>query len=145
MSDANRESLNEPTEFHEFVGAHGHHLFGVFDDADAGEEAVEALRFDGFTDEDIWVLCGEEGSRRLDVTGKWHGLWGRVLRSLQFTMSSDFRYLRTLDEELRRGHVVVAVRVHDQRAADEVARLLRMHAGHSIAYCSHWDFVPVAA
>jgi len=138
--------LNRPIEFHGLVGAHGHHLFAVFDDTDAAEEAVEALRFEALADEgDVWVFVGEEGSRRLDVTGRSHGLRGRVLRLLQVAMSSDFRYLRSLDEELHDGHVVVAVRVRDGRAADEVSWLLRMQAGHSIAYCTHWDFQPVAA
>ena len=137
--------MNEPTESHELVGAHGHHAFAVFDDSDARAEAVEALRFDGFTDEDIWVFCGEEGSKRLDLKGKSHGIRGRVLRSLQFAMSSDFKYLQELDDALHRGHAVIAVRVQDRRVGDEVARLLRMHAGHSIAYSSHWDFQPVAA
>lgn len=146
MSTSARECSNAPIDFHELVGAHGHHLFAVFDDPDAGEEAVEALRFEGFDDgKDIWVFCGEEGSKRLDRSGWAHGFWGRIFRMTQFAMSSDFEYLRCLDEALHRGHVVIAVRVKDEGVADEVARLLRMHAAHSIAYCSHWDFVPVVA
>jgi len=146
MSTSARECSNEPNDFHEFVGAHGHRIFAVLDDSDAAEEAVEAIRFEGFADgDDIWVFCGEEGAKRLDLTGRSHGIWGRVLRTLQLAMSSDFRYLRDLDEELHHGHVVIAVPVHDESVADEVVWLLRMYAGHSIAYNSHWDFEPIAA
>lgn len=146
MSLSARECPNEPAKFHELVGAHGHHVFAVFDDLDIGEEAIAALRFEGFDeDEDIWVFCGEEGSKRLDLTGRDHGIWARVLRLLQYTMSNDFKYLRTLDEELHGGHLVVAVRVKDPSAGDEMARLLHSYGGHSIAYSSHWDFMPTAA
>lgn len=145
MSTSAAECSNEPTDFHELVAAHGHHLFAVFEDHHAVEEAVEGLRFEGFNDDDIWVFCGEEGSKRLDLTGRSHGLRARVLRMLQYAMGNDFKYLRTLDEELHEGHIVVAVRVKDQNAADEVARQLRMYGGDEVAYYSHWDFMPVAA
>lgn len=145
MSTSMRECSNQPTDFHELVGAHGHHLFAVFDDGDAVEEAVEGLRFDGFTDGgNIWVFCVEEGSKRLDLTGRSHGFWAGILR-MQHKMGAGFDYLRTLDEELHDGHMVVAVRVKDEKQADELAWLLRMYAGHSIAYYSRWDFIPVAA
>jgi len=144
MSTPTLDRLNWPIEFHEVVGARGHRLFAIFDHLSAGEEAVQALRFEGFADEDIWLFCGEEGSRRLDVTGRAHGIRARVLRMIEFALSSDFKYLRTLDEALHHGRIVIAVRAKDESTADDIARLLRMFAGHSIAYCSHWDFVPDA-
>jgi hypothetical protein len=137
---------NEPVDFDKFVGAPHHRLFAIFDDPVAAEEAVEALHFEGFADErDLWVFCGEEGARRLDVSGQSHGIWTRGFRTLQKVMSSDFGYLRTLDEALRGGGTVVAVWASDLKVAEEVARLLQLHAGHSIAYGAHLDFVPVPA
>jgi hypothetical protein len=132
--------------FHELVGAHGHHVFAVFDDPSAGEEAVEALRFDGLAeDEGVGILRGAEGAERLDLTGRAHGLRATLLRMLQFALSSDVAYLRTLDEALRQGHTVLGVRVEDADAAREVGWLLRMYGGRSIAYNTHWDFIPIAA
>jgi hypothetical protein len=137
---------NQPTDFHKFVGAPHHRLFAIFDDDVDAEEAVEALRFEGFADgRDLWVFCGEEGARRLDVTGESHGVWARGIRIVQKVMSNDFGYLQTLDEALRNGSTVVAVWVPNEKTADEVGRLLRSFAGHSIAYGTHLDFVPVAA
>jgi hypothetical protein len=149
VSTSARECANELIYFHELIAVHGHHLYAVSEDSDGGKEAIEALRLQGFADEDIWVFCGEAGSSRLDVTGRWHRLRARCFRRLQFALSRDFRYLRAylgaLDLALDQGHIVIAVRVSDVRVADEVGRLLRMHAGHSIAYCSHWGVEPVAA
>ena len=149
VSGSARECANEMIYVHELITVHGHHLYAVSDHSDGGEEAVEALRREGFADKDIWVFRGEEGSRRLGVTGRWHRLRARCFRRLQFAMSRDFRYLRAylraLDLALDQGHIVIAVRVSDVRVADDVGRLLRMHAGHSIAYCSHWGVEPVAA
>jgi len=133
-------------DFRQFVGAHGHHVFAVFDDPRDGEEAVEALRFDGLADDEgIGVLCGAEGAERLDLTGRPHGLRATLLRMLQFAMGSDVTYLRTLDVALHHGQMVLGVRVKDASAAREVGWLLRMQGGRSIAYNSHWDFIPIAA
>ncbi len=137
---------NEPPDFDRFVGAPHHRLYAIFDDAAAAEEAVQALRFEGFADDrDLWVFCGEEGVRRLDVTGQSHGIWARGFRTLQKIASSAFGYLRTLDEALRDGGTVVAVWVSDDKEADEVTQLLRSYGGYSIAYGEYLDFVPVAA
>jgi len=148
VSTSVRECANELIYFHELMAVRGHHLYAVCDDSDAGEGAVKALCREGFADEDIWVCCGEEGSRRLDLTGRWQGFRARSFRWFQFGMSRDFRYLRaylrTLDLALDQGRIVIAVLVSDERVADDVGRLLRMHAGHSIAYCSHWGVEPVA-
>ncbi|HUO49213.1 MAG TPA: hypothetical protein VMU09_10295 [Acidimicrobiales bacterium] len=135
---------NEPAEFPGDVPRH--RLFAVLDDSDAAEEAVEALRFEGYLDDkQVWVFVGDEGIERLDRMGQAHRLWARGLRSVRRAMSSDLTYVHTLHAALRDGRVVVAVWVRNERAADEVGRLLHSHNGHSFAYFTHWDFVPVAA
>jgi len=135
---------NEPAEFR--GGAPRHRLFATFEDPSSAEEALEALRFEGYgEDKVVWVFAGDEGAERVGTMARAQGLWGRGRRVLQRAMSSDFTYLRTLDVALRDGQVVVAVWVRNERAADEVGRLLRLHDGRSLAYFTHWDFVPVAA
>jgi hypothetical protein len=82
---------NQPLDFDKFVGAPHHRLFAIFDDAIDAEDAVQALRFEVFADDqDLGVFCGEEGARRLDVTGQSHGMWARGFRTLQKVMSSAF-------------------------------------------------------
>jgi hypothetical protein len=135
---------NEPTEFPEDVPHH--RLFAIFDEPFLAEEAVEALRFESYVDhEQVWVFVGAEGIERLDRMGQTHRLWARGLRVLRRVMSSDLTYLRNLRAALQEGKVVVAVRVPNEKTADDVGRLLHSLSGHSFAYFTHWDFVPVAA
>lgn len=103
---------NVPQDFDRLIAAPPHRLFAVFDRPAAGEEAVAALRARGVSGEDdIWVLFGDEGRRRLDLSGSGHGLHGGLVRLLQRIMSADVEYLRGLDEDLGRGAMVVAVTV----------------------------------
>lgn len=141
-----RGQEGQPTDFATFMAGRHHRVFAIFDDAPAAEEAIEALRFDDLAkDEDVWVFRGEEDARRLDLVSHSHGVWATGFRILQRMLSSDVGYLRALDDALRDGHTVVAVWTPDERAADELARLLSMYCGYSVAYCVHLDFVPVAA
>lgn len=134
---------NVPQEFDRLIAAPPHRLFAVFDRPAAGEEAVAALRARGVSGEDdIWVLFGEEGRRRLDLSGSGHGLHGELVRLLQRIMSADVEYLRGLDEALGMGAMVVAVTVA-AADLDWMVALLRGQGGHSLGRVAHWDYVPV--
>ena len=135
----------EPAERHDFLMPPRHRLFAAFDDRRAAETAVARLRFEGYVEEDdIWVLSGDDGLRVLDPAGTWHGWRGRLVRLFERVMTNpDTEYLQVLGEEVRSGHVVLALLVQNERTADQVARVLRSQSGHSFAYGAHWDFVPV--
>jgi hypothetical protein len=144
MADPTSVYENRPRDFSRFIAAPPHRLFAIFDEPAAGDEVIDKLRAEGdFSDEDdVWVLFGEEGRRRLDLSGSCHGLHSEMIRLVQRLMSSDMAYLRTLDKALRDCHMVVAVPVgHDN--IDHVAEVLRGHSGHSLARVAHWDFVPL--
>lgn len=129
-----------------FVLPPRHRLFAIFDDADAGREAVDALQAQGFArEDDIWVFYGQDGQKRLGLGDGAHGLRMKAVRLVQRAMTSDFGYLELLDDALREGKMVIALKVHDEPSADRLARLLRERSAHSFAYGAHWDFVPVAA
>ena len=131
---------------HAFVLPPRHRLFAIFDDPGAGSRAVEQLRSEGYSRlDDIWVFAGEEGLQNLRLRGGSHRLRATVVRTVQRAMTSDYRYLTVLEEAVRQGGMVVAVRVPDEPSADRVASELRPLSAHSFAYGAHWDFVPVAA
>jgi hypothetical protein len=131
---------------HAFVLPPRHRLFAIFDDPSAGGHAVEELRSEGYPRlDDIWVFAGEEGLRNLRLRGGSHRLRAMVVRTVQRAMTSDYRYLKVLEEAVRQGGMVVAVRVPNEPSADRVASGLRPLSAHSFAYGAHWDFVPVAA
>ncbi|HET9093117.1 MAG TPA: hypothetical protein VFN50_11955 [Acidimicrobiales bacterium] len=137
--------VRQHSERHDLLLAPPHRLFVVFDSREVAEAALRRLRAEELAPEDeVWVLAGEEGLSALDAAGTRHGVRGRVVRLLQMAMTvNDIQYLEILEADLAAGHVVLAIPVANQRRADEIARLLREQAGHSMAYGAHWDFVPV--
>ncbi len=132
------------THTHDAMGRPRHRLFGVFDDPTVGRDAIEKLAPDLHAKDDMWVLFGEEGLQRLDVSGGMEGLRGRIVRIVELAMSSDIGYLRTLEAALESGGLVVSIPVANADAAKSLADLLSASSGHSFAYFSNWEFQPVA-
>ena len=109
-----------------------------------GSDAVEKLGADLHAGgDDIWVLYGEEGLQRIDVSGGMEGLRGRIVRMVELAMSSDIGYLRTLEGALESGGLVVSIPVANADAAESLANLLSTSSCHSFAYFSNWEFQPV--
>ncbi len=132
------------TNTHDVMGRPRHRVFCVFDDATVGREAVEKLAAElPAAEDDIWLLYGEEGLQKLDVSGGMEGLRGRIVRIVELAMSSDIGYLRTLESALESGCLVVSIPVANADAAERLADLLGESSGHSIAYFSNWEFQPV--
>jgi hypothetical protein len=126
-----------------FMGRPRHRLFMVFDDARPVHDVVRWLEEKGRGADDIWVLQGEEGSRTLDVSGRLEGIRGRVIRAVEHALSSDIAYLTTLQEALDAGATVVAVRVEDAEAAQELSESLKERTARLFAYFANWEFQPV--
>jgi hypothetical protein len=138
--------FNQPDEFRHIIAASRKRLFAVFDDPQQGIAAVSALpASDLMPGEQTWLLHGEEGRRRIDVTGTHHGAYGRFVRLLQLAMSDDNQYIDALDRALRSGALVVAVPIAHINIADRVAKVLETQSGHTFAYTKHMDFVPTAS
>ena len=97
------------TKTHDVMGRPRHRLFGVFDDPAVGRAAVEEYSAGLHAGEDdIWILYGEEGLQKLDVSGGVEGLRGRIVRIVELAMSSDIGYLRTLEDALESGGLVIS-------------------------------------
>ena len=80
----------------------------------------------------VEILCGEQGARILDADGRYHGLRGRIVRTLQ-GFGYDATTLELFDEALRGGELVLHVpaRPADRRA---IAALLQRHQVHDVGY-----------
>ena len=78
------------------------------------------------------ILCGEQGAHILDEHGRYHGLRGRIVLTLQ-RLGYDGATLEIYDEALRRGDLLLHV---SARPADRyrVAQLLRRHEVHDVGY-----------
>ena len=80
----------------------------------------------------VEILCGEQGARILDADGRYHGLRGRVVRTLQ-RFGYDGTTLAIYDEALRDGDLVLHVPVRP-RDRERIAALLHGHQVHNLGY-----------
>ena len=83
----------------------------------------------------VEILCGEQGARILDARGRYHGLRGRVVRTLQ-----GFGYdLGGPRGALRKGDLLLHM---PARPADSsrIAALLQRHGVHDLGYCGPGTF-----
>ena len=83
----------------------------------------------------VEILCGEQGARILDARGRYHGLRGRVVRTLQ-----GFGYdLGGPRGALGKGDLLLHM---PTRPADSsrIAALLQRHGVHDLGYCGPGTF-----
>jgi hypothetical protein len=91
---------------------------------DEAETAITDLKAAGFDPDEISVISGDEGVRRLDPDGSDHGLRGRVIRVVQ-GVTSIGDDLFGVAEHVAAGGVIVSVPFRDDDAAATAARVLR--------------------
>jgi hypothetical protein len=80
----------------------------------------------------VEILCGEQGARILDEDGRYHGLRGRVVRTLQ-RFGYDGTTLAIYDEALRDGDLLLHVPVRPKDRS-RIAALLQRHQVHDLGY-----------
>ena len=80
----------------------------------------------------VEILSGEQGEHILDKDGRYHGLRGRVVRTLQ-GFGYDATTLAIYDEALRKGDLVLHVPVRPKDRS-RVAALLQCHGVHDVGY-----------
>ena len=96
-------------------------VVGILTDDVTLEDARRRLERAGFGADRCEVLHGDDGLARIDVAGEAHGGSGTLMRRLQAAFSDDANHVRLYAENLRAGHYVVGVAVHDDAAAKERA------------------------
>jgi diadenosine tetraphosphate (Ap4A) HIT family hydrolase len=118
---------------------------GLLDSADEVMATVRALEEGGVATDDIDIFEGEQGARRLDLSGREHGRVIRLLRTLEAAVGDESGTNLRIDKALRQGATLLCVKVHN-RKSDEKARAFRvlkaLH-GHEIHYWGPWSFEDV--
>src|SRR3954447_22788090 len=110
-----------------------HRVIAHLASPDEAAAAVDALLDAGFPRDDVFVLCGDDAVRRLDPTGRHHGLRGRVVRALEHVFEAE----DLLDEDaahLQSGGVIVAAPAHALDERTTAIRVLREHGGTDMRY-----------
>ena len=109
-----------------------HRVLGVLPGLDEATSSVLELSEAGFAREEIHAICGEEGLRRLDPSGKHHGLHGRLIRAVESVAADDL--LSDYADELAAGAVIVSVPALDDEKQSQAAHLLREHGATKMRY-----------
>ena len=114
-------------------------VIALLDEPDQADAAVQDLVAQGFDGEGIYVLCGPKGAERLDVSGRQHGLRGRVYRLLEWLSDEKGGLFRARDH-LAAGGLVLNVPADEGQKAT-AAQILGSHGGHGMAHFGrdHWE------
>jgi hypothetical protein len=114
-------------------------VVAFLDEPAQAESALEELVAEGFDRDRIYVLCGQKGAERLDVSGREHGLRGRVYRLLEW-MGDEKGILFRARDHLSGGGLVMSVPADEKQKA-VAARILGSHGGHGMAHFGrdHWE------
>jgi hypothetical protein len=109
-----------------------YHVVGLLDDASEIPAISSELESAAVDVAAVEILCGERGATILDEHGRYHGLRGRIARSLQ-RLGYDQTTLELYDEALRDGDLLLQVPVSPAERRRIVA-LLQRHDVHDVGY-----------
>jgi hypothetical protein len=114
-------------------------VIGIIDDADDAKAALRELKAAGFTADEITVLTGAEGARRIDVTGEDHGPLARIVRWYQ-ELLGDYEpvHVRRHEQEFLADHYGIGVTAKEPNARAKVQEILKSHKGHFINFYGEW-------
>lgn len=106
----------------------------IIDRLDDVFSAIRSLQHSGFSEQDLSVFVGREGLAKLDVHGKGHGVFGRVIRAME-SVTADQHPDKEAEAALKEGHAYITVSTDgsdEQKATGE--RVLKAHAAHGVRY-----------
>ena len=107
-------------------------VVGLLTDQSQLPAITSDLRSAGVDVAAVEILCGEQGAHILDEDGRYHGLRGRIVRTLQ-RMGYDGTTLAIYDEALRKGDLLLHVPARPKDSS-RIAALLQRHGVHDLGY-----------
>ncbi len=110
----------------------------LMDSPDDVVAAIEELADAGFEREKIFVLCGPPGAARLDISGRHHGLRGRIYRLVE-QLGDAREDLEQSAHHLKAGGFLVTVPADDE-SMSTVAEILGRHGGHDMIHYGQWHY-----
>jgi hypothetical protein len=141
VDEASDAALHFPEPPDGLLTAPENRVLAQMDDPQGVAAAIDDLARAGFDRDNVWVLCGPEGARRLDVTGRDHGLKGLIYRVVE-RMGDEREVLLRSEQHLAAGGLVVTVPADDQ-AKQTAVRILGEHGGHDMAHFGKWHWEPL--
>jgi hypothetical protein len=122
----------------EFLSYPTNRVVGVFADWGQAKAVIDLLSREGMTREQIGVLYGPEGAKRLDASGHHHGLLAQISRFFQRFADMDDKHTQRHEQELLAGHVLVEVEAPDETLREHVRQVMKANGGYFINYYGKW-------
>lgn len=122
----------------EFLEYPTNKVVGVFADWDHAKSLIDDLSAAGFKPEQIGVLHGPEGAKRLDAGGERHGLFAQISRFFQKFADMDDKHTQRHEQELLAGHVLVQVDAPEEPAREAVRAAMKARGGYFINFYGTW-------
>jgi hypothetical protein len=139
VGEGTDESIEFPEPPEGLLTAPVNRVMALLSGPDEVAAAVEELVQAGFDRDEIFVLCGPKGAERLDVSGRHHGLHGRVYRFVERIGDEREMLLRSRDH-LAAGGFVLTVPADDSDKTT-AAHVLSQHGAHGMVHFGklHWE------
>lgn len=127
----------ESKKHSEFISYPTNKVAGTINDSADAQAGIEELIEAGFNTDEIDVIYGEEGMRRLDPTGEKHGLLARLQRTF-LQLNEEPKHLRHHVEDVLAGNFVIMVLAEESEKQARAAQILKSHGGHFINFYGRW-------
>ena len=128
-----------PEEVGAFLTYPTNKLIGVIADAPQATAVREALHVAGFVEDQVDLLCGPDGARRLDVSGTAHGVLARLYRFIEGVGDMEHHHLQRYEQELRAGHCVITVEARDHERRERARQIMKTHDGYFVNFYGRWQ------
>jgi len=115
-----------------------HRFIARLPDPDEAASALVDLTSAGFRRDEVFVISGDEGIRRMDPAGLHHGLKGRLVRAVDY-----LTYGEMIEEDaahLEAGGVIISLPARDQNERGHAEEVLRARHASGMRYWGDWTF-----
>ena len=124
-----------------------HFLIGVIDDQDTADDAAETLRKAGWKDEDYKLFHGEEAikiaEKHPDAAEEHQSLAKRFVIAVRDLSSNEGGLAEEYEEEMRKGHSLLAIYAPDGKREDHAQEVLQGHDAHHVECFGSWTITDV--
>jgi len=133
------QALIDKNKTSDFIAYPTNKVVGFIDDPGDAQAALSDLRAAGFAADEIEVLTGEEGARRIDVDGGEHGALAHIVRSILKALGDyEIPHAERHEQELLAGHFAIGVTAKQEERQKKVRGILKSHNGHFINFYGTW-------
>lgn len=115
-----------------------HRLAARLPDSDSAATVLGELANAGFPKDQVFVVSGDEGIRRIDPAGLHHGLVGRVVRAVDYLAYGEL--IAEDEEHLEAGGIIISLPARDPDEREHAETILRGNGASRMRYWGDWTW-----